>query len=109
MFADVTAPGRELHERFLSLGDMTGKTANEIVATVGPPTSISSLSEGQELWQWQAIGCHMALLFDAEGRFIGISHQFANYAAAATFGQRILVFVIVGLVTVVWALFAFLR
>jgi hypothetical protein len=38
---DVTAPGRELHGRFLALGDMTGKTADEIIAVVGPPSSLS--------------------------------------------------------------------
>jgi len=38
---DVTAPGRNLHARFVALGNMTGKTAVEIIAGVGPPSSRS--------------------------------------------------------------------
>jgi hypothetical protein len=76
----VTAPGRELHRRFLALGDMTGKTADEIIAVVGRPVSISSMAAGQTLLQWQATGCHMALLFGPDGKFLKITHQYANYA-----------------------------
>ncbi len=79
MRIDVTAPGRALHGKFLSLGNMTGKTANEIVAVVGRPTSISSMARGMTLMQWQATGCHMALVFRADGQFVKITHQFANY------------------------------
>jgi Holliday junction resolvasome RuvABC ATP-dependent DNA helicase subunit len=82
MRIDVTAPGRALHGKFLSLGNMTGKTANEIVAVVGRPTSISSMAGGMALMQWQATGCHMALLFRADGQFVKITHQFANYVGA---------------------------
>jgi hypothetical protein len=88
---DVTAPGRELHGRFVSLGEMTGKTANEIIAVVGQPTSISSMSAGRRLLQWQATGCHMALLFDADGRFVEITHQFAQYSPAPSGCMSVLV------------------
>jgi len=76
----VTAPGRELHRRFLVLGDMTGKTADEIIAVVGRPVSISSMAAGETWLQWQATGCHMALLFGPDGKFLKITHQYANYA-----------------------------
>ena len=79
MRIDVTAPGRALHGKFLSLGNMTGKTTNEIVAVVGRPNSISSMAGGMTLMQWQATGCHMALLFRADGQFVKITHQFTNY------------------------------
>jgi hypothetical protein len=79
---DVTAPSRELHGRFLALGDMTGKTADEIIAVVGPPSSLSSMAGGKTLMQWMATGCHMSLLFDASGRFERITHQHAQYAPA---------------------------
>ena len=84
MGIDVTAPGRALHGRFLSLGNMTGKTANEIAAVVGRPTSISSMAGGMTLMQWQATGCHMALLFRADGQFLKITHQYANYVGVPT-------------------------
>ncbi len=72
--ANVTTPGRELHQKFESLGDMTGKTKDEIIAVVGPPTSTSALPEGKTLLQWQATGCHMALRF-ADDVFDGITHE----------------------------------
>lgn len=81
---DVTAPGRELHSRFIGLGDLTGKTAEQIIAVVGPPTSRSFMAHNQVLLQWQATGCHMALLFDGEGRFLKITHEYARYAPPPT-------------------------
>jgi len=78
---DVTGPGRELHARFLALGDLTGKTWDEIIAVTGPPSSRSSMARGQILLQWQAPGCHMALLFDSTGRFVKITHEYAHYGA----------------------------
>jgi hypothetical protein len=97
---DVTAPGRELHARFLALGDMTGRTADEIVAVVGRPSSISSMAFGQTLLQWQAIGCHMALLFDADGRFVKITHQYAQYARPPAGCMSIVAILFVILVTI---------
>jgi len=40
------------------------------------------MAAGQTLLQWQATGCHIALLFGPDGRFIRITHEFANYAPA---------------------------
>lgn len=51
MGIDVTASGRALHGKFLSLGNMTGKMADEIVAVAGRPTSISSMANGVTLMQ----------------------------------------------------------
>ena len=76
---DVTTPGRQLHQRFISLGDMTGRSAEEIIASVGSPNSISTMAHNQRLLQWQATGCHMALLFDDKDRFVKITHQHAQY------------------------------
>jgi hypothetical protein len=80
MYSDVTAPGRELHQRFVSLGDMTGKTVDEIISVVGQPSSYSSMAGGQMLVQWQATGCHLALLFGRDGKMVRITHQYAKYA-----------------------------
>jgi hypothetical protein len=77
---DITAPGGQLHDRFLGLGDLTGKTADEITAAVGRPSSISSLGYGQTVLQWQATGCHTSLVFDENQQFVEISHQYAEYA-----------------------------
>jgi hypothetical protein len=88
---DVTAPGRELHARFLSLGDMTEMTRAQIVAVVGNPSSISAAAGGNALLQWITTGCHMALLFGSDGKFIAITHQFAQYNPPAS-----------GVATIVW-------
>lgn len=72
--ANVTAPGRKLHKKFEDLGDMTGKTKQEIVDVVGPPSSVSELAGGKTLLQWQATGCHMAIRF-AGDVFDGITHD----------------------------------
>ncbi len=79
MYGDVTGPGRRLCERFKALGDMTGKTVDEIIAGVGSPTSRSAMAHGQVLLQWQATGYHVALLFKAEGRMVGITHESAHF------------------------------
>jgi hypothetical protein len=80
MYTDVSAPGRNLHQRFIALGDMTGKTADEVIAAVRcQPISISSMADGGTLLQWQATGCHMALLFDRHGDFVKITHEYANF------------------------------
>jgi hypothetical protein len=60
---------------------MIGKSLSEFIAVVGQPSSYSAMAGGQTLVQWQATGCHMAILFDASGRFVGISHQYAQYAS----------------------------
>jgi hypothetical protein len=79
---DVTAPGRELHGRFLKLGTMTGMSLDDIIREVGHPTSYGAVGNGRTLVQWQATGCHMAILFDREMRFLSIQHQYANYQPA---------------------------
>lgn len=81
---DVTESGRLLHQRFLSMGILTGKSSSEIIAAVGNPSSTSAMANGQMLLQWQATGCHMCLMFDANGTFAGITHQHAQYEPAPT-------------------------
>ena len=75
----MTGPGRRLCEQFKSLGDMTGKTVDEITSVVGPPTSRSAMAHGQMLFQWQATGYHIAMMFSAEGRMLGITHESAHF------------------------------
>jgi len=70
----VTAPGRELHQKFVDLGNLQGKTKDEIISAVGQPSSISVAGPDQTLLQWQATGCHMALLFTGD-ICDGITHE----------------------------------
>jgi hypothetical protein len=81
---------------------MTGLTVEQIIASVGPPSSRSSIASGQQLYQWQATGCHVALLFDGNGRFIRVNHEYAQYAPPLPFSVlNIFLGVIVGLALLV--------
>ena len=70
------APGANLASRFRSLGNMTGKTKQEIVAAAGVPSSVSQMGDGVTLLQWQATGYHIAIRFK-DDVFDGITHEFA--------------------------------
>lgn len=75
----ATTPSQSLNQKFVSLGDMTGKNANEIIAIVGEPNSVSSTidAEGKTVWvyQWIQVAYHIVLLFDENKRFICISSE----------------------------------
>jgi len=106
----ATASGRVLSLRFVTLGDMRGKTEDEIIAAVGPPSSVSSMTFGQSLLQWQATGYHIALLFDAERRFVKVTHEYAHQAPAPPSGCMIfLALIFVALTTLSLSSFAILR
>jgi len=65
-----------LSRRFLSLGNMYGKSRQQIVDTVGEPTTVSYLGRAQ-LLQWQVPGYHIALRIDDHDMFAGITHEYA--------------------------------
>ncbi len=77
--AFVSAPGAVLQNKFVQLGDMTGKSFYHISAAVGPPTSVSNIvsADGMPITvrQWMATGYHISLIFDQNDIFIGINHQ----------------------------------
>ena len=95
---DVTAPGRQLHARFRSLGDMRGMTRAQIVAVVGNPSSISAAASGNQLLQWITTGCRVALLFGPDDKFIAVTHEFAQYqppaSALATIAWIVIIIII---------------
>lgn len=63
---------------FAKMGDIRGKTLDEIKKKVGSPTSISHLGGGT-LCQWMKAGVlggyHYAIKFDADGAAVGFTHQ----------------------------------
>ena len=73
----VRTPGNLLKQRFGSLGQLPGKTKEEIIAVVGPPNSISAAPGGKTLLQWMAPGYHVALLFEGDA-CLGITHEFTG-------------------------------
>jgi hypothetical protein len=85
----------------------TLKTVDEIVAGVGPPTSRSSMANGEWLLQWQATGYHMALLFNAEGRAVKITHESVHFAPPPPSGCLGLVAILILVVlTITYAVMA---
>jgi hypothetical protein len=55
-------------------------TSAQIIAAVGNPSSMSSIGNDQALLQWQTTGCHMAMLFGPNDKFVKITYQYAKYA-----------------------------
>lgn len=80
----VKIPGMNLQSKFTSLGDLQGKTMDEIVAVVGPPNALSGAPDGKTVCQWMATGFHIVLLFN-DKVCEGITHQFtANVVSAVS-------------------------
>jgi len=109
MYTDVTGPGRRLCGRFKALGDMTGKTVDEITSVVGPPTSRSAMAHGQMLLQWQATGYHIAMMFSAEGRMVGITHESAHFYDAPPPGCLGVVALVIVMLSAAWIALALVR
>lgn len=74
---NVTQPGKDLAQRFASLGTIAGKSRQEIIASVGSPTSFSTMPEGKTLLQWQATSYHIALLFNGDV-CEGVTHEYLS-------------------------------
>jgi hypothetical protein len=70
--------GPDLRRKFQILGTLKGRTKAEIVGAVGLPTSMSALADGQTLLQWQTLGYHIALGFDAHDVCYGVTHEFSG-------------------------------
>lgn len=71
-----------MSNKFVRLGNIRGKPISKIVKRVGPPTSISSMVDGQ-LYQWVKTSAffgsyHYAIKVDADGNAVGYTHQFSR-------------------------------
>lgn len=74
----VRQPGRRLERRFQSLGELPGRTRDEIVAAVGQPTGQSIMTGGGLLLRWDVTGYHIAVGFSPDGRCYGIASVTRN-------------------------------
>jgi hypothetical protein len=69
--------------RLVALGNVKGRTKEEILSALGPPRSVSATASGCQLLQWQKVSAftgswHYALIFDTNGICGGITHQFSK-------------------------------
>ena len=70
----VNLQGKELRRKFETLGELKGKTKQEIVAAVGHPSAVSAAADGKTLCQWMKTGFHIVLVFNGD-LCEGISHM----------------------------------
>jgi hypothetical protein len=68
---------KSIPETIKSLGDLRGRTKDDLIAALGSPTASSAVAAGQILLQWMPTGYHIALLFDHNGICLGITHEFS--------------------------------
>ncbi|AKZ56320.1 hypothetical protein SAM23877_3273 [Streptomyces ambofaciens ATCC 23877] len=68
--------GRALAHGFATLGNLAGRSKDEIISAVGPYSSFSVAGPHQVLLQWQSDVYHIALLFEGDV-CVGITHEFA--------------------------------
>jgi hypothetical protein len=73
----MKAPGRQLASKFGELGDLRGKSLDEIVQFVGQPNGVSAAESGTVV-QWMLTGYHIVLIFDDDGKCLGVSHEFGT-------------------------------
>lgn len=69
----VKQPGSTLNRNFASLGILEGKTLEEITTACGSPNAVSTLPDEKVLYQWQALGYHISLLFDENNICMGVT------------------------------------
>lgn len=94
IIAIVNAVSRPSLSKFDQLGDIRGKTLDQVIGTAGLPQSYSTPAPGKVLAQWICPGFHVALLFEYRGPkgedwgkvdehrqdfiCLGITHQFGR-------------------------------
>ncbi len=59
----------------MALGKLPGKTRREIEKAVGPAAQETPLPDGRTLLQWRAMGYHIAIVFETNGRCVGVTHE----------------------------------
>lgn len=76
-----SAGANNMLDNFKSLGNLSGKTLDEIVKVVGQPMHISTMSDGGQLYQWMSNAgsaggsqYHISLLFK-DGLCQGVSSE----------------------------------
>jgi hypothetical protein len=69
------APGRALRKQFVALGSLKGQSRKAIESKVGPAAQETPLPDGRILLQWRATGYHIALIFEKNGRCVGVTHE----------------------------------
>lgn len=75
LFFARSIPKAQLNNAFVKLGDMRGKSKEDIIAAVGQPKGISNHDDGSKTLAWHAGGYHMVLLFDKDDKMVKIQNE----------------------------------
>lgn len=78
--------GRPFDASYISQMKPGVTTKDEAIANLGQPSAFSNMPNGQQLLQWQyvhgsmfgASSTHAAILFDADGKMVRITHMYAQ-------------------------------
>lgn len=73
--AFTTTPSQALNKKFVSLGNLQGRSYSSISAVVGEANDKHDLGNGTILCQWIQPAYHISLLFDRNWRCLGISNE----------------------------------
>lgn len=73
--AFATTPSQDLNNKFVSLGNLVGKSYTSISVVVGEANSKHNLGNGTILCQWIQPAYHICLLFDHKWNCIGIESE----------------------------------
>jgi hypothetical protein len=60
------ADARALQNKFVSLGNVKGKTPTQIQQVVGPPKSWAAIGENRTSCSWNTQKYHVTLIFDGD-------------------------------------------
>lgn len=67
--------GHDLNDKFISLGVLQGKSYDEIVKVVGPPSAIETIEDGQTLHFWHRPAYRIRLIFDKHNICLGVNEE----------------------------------
>lgn len=65
---------RQLQQRFIEMGELQGKTLDEILIKVGQPNLMTAAQDGK-IYQWKRPKYRIALLFDKNNICKGVTHE----------------------------------
>lgn len=68
-------PGKELNQKFVKMGSLTGKSKEEIVSKVGGVSSQTTNSDNSFVCTWSAGTYSISVLFSADNKCEKIIHE----------------------------------
>jgi len=75
-FRKITHDGDHLHAKFKKLGELPGRSFNEITTHVCmDPSEVTFLEDGTRIYKWAQTGYEITMLFDHGDRCLKVTHE----------------------------------